>query len=342
MKYLEALLPIYRVYQLCGIAPFSVPFDVGTQKRSNKWTIYNGALIVYLSALVIHNIVSYQTFLEGKSSEMLTYLSYIIICAMRALAVITVVESTLKSKQQIVLLRQLDSVDDILHDDLGIELDYKKIRRNAIGWMTFWTIMIAVVMSLFLVEVFHDYESKWERFKWFLYFIPLFVSSFKYFQIIQYIKSLELCFQIVNQKLEQIFSSKNRLSTESKSLMKKNAKPIPMNDSVHDEIVSLRRIYHILWKSTAQFNSAFRWCLLLLIGASFSIILVNYYRLLVWLITPDKKHVTEMVTYFVWSLSHTFYFIRLSSVCYNVSQEVCMSNINIAHCDSSHYYDFSD
>lgn len=327
MEYIEILLPIFRIYQLCGFAPFPIPFGAqkgAQQPGSTFWKTYNGLLLVYMCVLVLINIISYESFLEGKTTEMLTYLSYIMICGIRALAAVTVVESTLKNDQHISFLQQLTEIGAIFRDELCTELNYKKVHRDAFIWITIWLIQNSILLTLILVEVFHDYENTWERIKWILFTIPLLFSSIKYYQIIQYIKLIGFYFHIINIKLELAHSVENRLHIGQKVATNNFFKP--SNHVVYDEIVSLRRIYHNLWKCTAQLNLAFRWSLLLLTGASFIIIVVNYYRTMLWIMTPDKKVNEEMLTYFVLSVSHTFYFIKLSGVCYYVSQEVCMKN----------------
>lgn len=323
MKYIEILFPIFRIYQLCGFAPFKIPLDVRRdvhQQVSQFWQTYNGLFLIYLSVLVFFNVVSYESFLEGKATEMLTYLSYIMICGMRVLAMIVVVESTLKIKQQILLLYQFNEVDHIFCDELAAELDYKKLRRNSFIWMTICCIQNAILLTLFLVEVFRDYENTWDRIKWILYTFPLLVSSIKYFQISSYIKLIGLYFQIINWKLEKILSTENRLHVEQKVKMKNPMKS--STETVYDEIVSMRRIYHVLWKSTAHLNRTFRWSLLLLTGGSFIIIVVNYYRTLVWIITTNPNVNEDIASYLFLSVCHTFYFVDLSGVCYSVSQEV--------------------
>lgn len=321
-------MPIFRIYQLCGFAPFSIPFNMksGPHKSGEqKWKVYNGLLLVYMMILVLFNIISYNMFLEEKPSEMLNYLTYIVVCGVRVLAVVTVIESTLKSNQQVIFLQQLSIVDEIVRKELHIEMNFRKMRRNAFISMVIFTTLNIIIFTLFLVEVFFDYENNWERVKWFFFTLPLFIPSVKYFQIILYIKTLTHYFRMINERLETMFASQNRLNVQSKSLfVRKNSDLLKKssNDAVYTEIVSLRRIYYTLWKSTAQLNTTFQWSLLLLIGSSFIIIVVNYYRTLVWVITPEKKNTTETVTYFIWSMGHTFYFIRLSSVCYNVSQQV--------------------
>lgn len=328
MEFLKVLLPIFRIYQLCGFSPFSIPFDAKqpTQRGGQiKWQIYSGILIIYLIVLVIFNVASYQTFLDAKPSEMITYLNFGMIIGMRVLAVAVVVESALKSKQQQIFLQKLGNIVDILNQELGIGCDYKNMRLTAFIWITVWIVQNAIIMSAILVEVFGDYASNWERIKWILYTVPLIVSALKYYQITHYIDSLRFFFNIINVKLDKINANQNRLNIKDK-VIKEPSEPIkkPSENEIFNEIVSLRRVYHILWECTTHLNYTFQWSLLLLIGASFIIIVVNYYRTLVWIIASNgtETEAIVIVTVFFWSVGHTFYFIKLSSTCYNVCDEV--------------------
>lgn len=112
------------------------------------------------------------------------------------------------------------------------------------------------------------------------------------------------------------------ISTNRLSIGENSAKKMNTDGKIYDQIVSLRQIYHNLWENTGQFNNTFKWSLLLMIGTSFVTIVVNFYRTLVWLITPSEADIEVIILFFVWSAGHTFYFIRLSSACNNVSQQV--------------------
>lgn len=329
MTYLRALLPIFRIYQLCGYAPFSVPFNPKSNilnLSQEKWKIYNGLLLIFLSILVLVNALFYEFFLEGRTSEMVTYLSYLIACGIRALTVITVIESMMKCQQQIVILQQFYHINDILHEELNIELDYNKIRHNAFLWMGIWITNNIIVFSLFTIVVFDDFDSIRIRLQWIVFSIPLQLVSVKYFQIIQYIKQFEYYFRIINERLEKLYQNQTRLNIQSKIWIKKGSRLIQHSsiNAIRDEIVSFRQIYHILWKCSIQFNLLFRWSLLLLVGASFIIIVVNFYRVALWILTPGKKCSLDMISYFIWSLCHAFYFIKLSNVSHNVSQQVSL------------------
>lgn len=325
MKYMEVLLPIFRIFQLCGFAPFKIPLSTTQtsvkQQVSQFWQIYNGCFLIYLIVLVFFNIVSYESFLEGKASEMLTYLSYIMICGLRVLAIIVVIEPTVKNKQHIVFLQHFNEISDIFREELSTQPDYKQIRRNAFIWMTIWIAQNCILMSLIMIEVFRDYENTWEMIKWAIYAYPLVISSIKYYQIALYIKLMGYYFRMINMKLKNACSMKSRLNVQ------KNVKPKDFlkasHGMIYGDIVALRRIYHNLWKCTAQLNLTFRWSLLSLTGASFIIIVVNYYRTLVWVITAHNRMDEDILSYVFLSACHTFYFINLSGVCMNVLDQVC-------------------
>lgn len=325
MKFIKVLLPIFRMYQFFGFTPFPIPFDAEkaiSRKDQRKWLIYIGILIIYLTVMVSYNIFAYQEFLgENKTEPMLSYLSFLIITTVRGLAIVIMVESIVNSKEQVKFLQRLNSVDRIFHDEIGIEQDYEKLRRTAFIWLALWLVQIISLMTIVLVDVFGDEsESFWSKMMTFLYVLPLPVTSMRYYQIIQYIASMSYRFQMINKRLETIYSWTNRLSTGEKQLKKKitNSK----ENKTFEEIVTLRRIYHILWENTAELNNTFKWSLLLMIGTSFVIIVVNFYRTLVWLITPTETGIDVIILFFVWSSGHSFYFVRLASTCYNTLQEV--------------------
>lgn len=97
-------------------------------------------------------------------------------------------------------------------------------------------------------------------------------------------------------------------------------------ENVHNDIVILRKIYHILWENTRQLNILFKWSLLLLIAGNFIVIVVNYYRILVWLLfnnpIPVEKKLNFFGIFMAYTIGQTVYPIILSNVCHNVSQQV--------------------
>lgn len=325
MKFIKVLLPIFRVYQIFGFAPFPIPFDAEkgiSRKDQRKWLIYNGILIIYLTVMVSYNIFAYQEFLcENKTEPMLSYLSFLIVTTVRGLAIVITIESIVNSKEQVKFWQRLNSIDRIFRDEIGVEQDYEKLRRTAFIWLAVWFVQITSVMAIVLVDIFgDDSESFWSKLMVILYALPLPVTAMRYYQIIQCIAYLSHRFQMINKRLETIYSGTNRLSTGEKQLKKKITNST--ENKTYDEIVTLRRIYHILWENTAELNNTFKWSLLLMIGTSFVIIVVNFYRTLVWLITPTETDIEGIILYFVWSSGHTFFFIRLASTCYNTLQEV--------------------
>lgn len=332
MNVQKELISIFRVYQLCGFAPFPLQFNVTkeiSKVRQYVWYIYNVIIIVFFGCLVLHNMISYKKFFEGDAARMISYLSFIVISLVRWMAVIIAIESILNSKQHKEFLSQLNDIDNIFMDDLRIKPNYKRMRCVALFWLAVWIIQSVILISFVLEDVMKSDISNWDKFMWFLLTIPIVISSVRYFQIIQYIQSIEFRFEMINTRLCELDESTNRLDTGEK--LTKNDITHGDNsglivDRIYNEIVCLRQIYHILWQCTGQLNETFRWSLLLLIATSFFIIVVNYYRTLVWLLIDGDKEETEIIVlYFVWSGGHVFYFIKLSSTCHNVLQQVRIS-----------------
>lgn len=315
MKILLELLPIFRIYQFCAFSPFSVPFDAQNRNKY-KWNVYSWFLIILLSFLAVYNIVSYNLFIEFDNSEMITYLSFVMITMLRIVSVIIGIESFLNRKQQMLFLLRFEIIDQIFRKELSTGLDYKRIRKNTFIWMGIWIIHMVIVMSLVIAaDIIDDESDVWLKVLWIFCTFPLVLSSISYFQIIHYIRLLGFCFKLINNQLETYTKTNKFRINNSINTFESG------ENKVYDNIVSLRRIYHILWENTKLLNKTFQWSLLLLIGSSFFIIVVNYYRNVHWLMAPDSMNMYTYITYLIWSTGHVFFFIILSSACYNVSQE---------------------
>lgn len=326
MEFLKELLFVFRVFQFCGFAPFPIPFDENmpiTSNNQRKWYIYNGIVILYFSSVILHNIISYQIFLDGNKAEMLTYLSFITISVVRILAVIIEIESLLFSKNNIDFLKQINVMDRIFHEELGFKLNYKRMRRIAYSWLTVWVIQIIILIALVFIGLVKENIDGWQKLLWLILTVPLIGCAMRYFQIIYYIRLLAFHFEMINTQLETIHAKANRLSFGNKILGDNNSTKNSTHSSVYNEIVSLRRIFHILWECTGLLNNIFRWSLLFLVGTSLIIIVVNFYRILVWLlIKTDHDNIETIILYTFWFFIHTFYLIQLSSTCYYVYEEV--------------------
>lgn len=328
MLFVNELLIIFRLYQFCGFAPFRIPFDSKKSAQRNgfaKWSIYNGVLIIYLGSLVLHSIISYQSVIEKQGGQLLTYLNFLIASVGRILAVIIAAESIANRKQHIQFLKHFDDIDRIYCDELFVFINYKKMRRNALFWLFIWIIKSIILISLVFAEVLRADIIAWKKTMSFFLTVPLLISVLKYFQVIHYIQSLGYRFEMINEKLTDIYAKTNRLNLNEKRLSSSNNKEIDksVDEVIYDEIVALRRIFYALWENTEQLNKTFRWSLLLLIATSFAIILVNYYRVLVWLlINREVEDLYTIIVYTFWSTGHAFYFIKLSKTCHHISQEV--------------------
>lgn len=330
MKYIENLLPVFRTYQICGFAPFSIPFDSkqiwhdgSSDKNRRKWTIYNVVLLVTLLFLVILNFVYHELHIRDENSTMLSYLSFLMFSAMRLLAVFIVIESLWARNEQMQLLVLLQTVDTILNKKLDIPIEYKSMRRIGIFWMIFWLIKITILQTLIFIILLNQNKNIGLVLLSLWYTVPLFISSIRYLQVTHYIDLIGYRFKAISGYIKEVCEKLPELN--SKDAFLKHDNDSMENSDLYDQVVLLRKAYHHLWETTNFMNSAFRWSLLLSIGCSFVIILVNSYRSLVWLLTADAKKSRSILVFFTWTIYHSLYFIKLSGSCYRVLRKVRLS-----------------
>lgn len=88
MEFRNELL-FFRVYQVCGFAPF--PFNSTKQienRDKHKWRIYNGVLILIFSTFILCCVIFQKTFLGSNVKNMITYLMFIALMGIRSLTII--------------------------------------------------------------------------------------------------------------------------------------------------------------------------------------------------------------------------------------------------------------
>lgn len=333
MEFITAQLSIFRIYQFCGFAPFSMPsnskkvhfnFKESQNIFNNKWIIYNGFLLCSLGVFVVFNFVfADEQIKDDADSKMLNYFGFIITSCMRILPVLIVVESLWNQRQQIQLLICLDNVDKIFFDKLDHKIKYAKMSKQTYSWMIFWLVKLFVLQVAVSTLYSRLTQNIGMMILFFLYTVPLLVSSIRYFQIIHYIQLIGYRFESMKSHLEQMCRTAKVWNTTNVISLSLGHFDIKSINEMSKEIILLREIYNCLWEATSYVNFTFRWSLLLSIGSSFVIVVANYYRTLVWLLTPKAGDGDEVILFLAWSIYHTIYLVKLSSACYDVSQEVC-------------------
>lgn len=332
MKYIKHLFVIFRTYQLCGFSPFPLPFDPNqiwstkhsSDERQRRWLIYSYSLLVTLFLLVVCNFVYHEIHSDARVSTMLNYLTFLMFSAMRMLAVFVVFESLLTRSRQIQMLYLLNDVDEILSKDLAVTLDYRHLRRSGLFWLIFWLIKLTSLQTMIFIMRYSRTRNVLSVLLSLWYTIPLFISSIRYYQVTHYIELIGYRFKLLSNYANLICGRKSKIKSKIQTLMSEDN--FKRNNDLYDEIVRIRRIYHNLWQATIFLNSSFRWSLLLSIGCSFVIVLVNSYRSLLYVLSkPDDRAKfggNTIIIFFIWAVFHSTYFVKLSGSCYNVLRKV--------------------
>lgn len=329
MKYIKLMFAIFRTYQLCGFSPFPLPFDSKSNhsldKRHRRWLIYSYSLLVTLFLLVVCNFVYHEIHSDTRVSTMLNYLTFLMFSAMRMLAVFVVFESLLTRSRQTQMLYLLNDVDEILSKDLVITLDYRHLRRSSLYWLIFWLIKLTALQTMIFIMRYGQTRSILSVLLSLWYTVPLFISSLRYYQVTHYIELIGYRFKLLSNYAYSICGRKFEIKPKIQTLRSKEDN-FKRNNDLYDEVVRIRRIYHNLWQATIFLNSSFRWSLLLSIGCSFVIVLVNSYRSLLYALSkPDDRAKfggDSIIIFFIWAVFHSIYFVKLSGSCYNVLRKV--------------------
>lgn len=330
--FMTVLLPIFRVYQLCGFAPFAMPpftrsflekSKAKVQQDNHRWAVYAKLLCAILFLAAVISMFTDNTYVVDKASRMLNYMGFLMVMSVRLLAATVVVESIMGTHEQINFLSILDSVDRMLQQRIGQLVDSAKTKTTTIWWIVFWVLKIIALQS-FIVFTSHVLQDKGAlKFVWLLYIIPMAMSSIRYYQLINYVEMIGLRFVALNQHLNNMCDTVKRVNTNSTFSIQLNHSGAQRDKKLVEEIILLRVIYNQLWEASASMNTSFRWTLLLSIGSSFMIIVVNLYRSLVYLLTTSTQNtLDDIIMFFIWSMYHILYLMKISKACAETIDEV--------------------
>lgn len=332
LHFVTALLPIFRIYQLFGFTPFSIPpnertflsgSEAETKTTNHKWSIYGKVLFVLLFALAISSMFSDSTYVVDRASRMLNYMSFLMVISVRLLAAVVVIESIAARSEQSLFLTNLDGIDRLLRQKFGQTVDQLKTRNTTIFWIIFWVIKV-IALQIFVVLTSQVLDKKGvHKYLWLLYVFPMAFSSIRYYQLIHYVEMIELRLKALNQRLIDICVTQKRVNTNSAISIQLSQFGSRPDRKLIDDIVLLRIIYNRLWEACGSMNTSFRWTLLLSVGSSFVIIVVNFYRSLVFLLTSSSMNtIDDIIMFFVWSVFHTLYLMKISKACADTINQV--------------------
>lgn len=330
--YIKVLLPIFRLYQLSGFSPFSMPpfsrsflaeSRAKIQKDNYKWAVYAKLLCCGLLISAVTSMFTDTTHVVDKASRMLNYMGFLMVMSVRLLAAMVVVESLFGKSEQIQFLSILDSVDRMLQQRAGHMVDQMKTRSTTVTWLIFWIIKI-IALQIFIVHSSHALQQKGAiKWLWLLYVFPMALSSIRFYQLIHYVELIGLRFIALNEHLNNICGTVKRMNASTTFTIQLSQMGGQKDRKVAEEIILLRVIYNQLWEANASMNSSFRWTLLLSIGSSFVIIVVNLYRSLVFLLTTSSQNTLDDVIMFtIWSMYHILYLMKISKACAETIDQV--------------------
>lgn len=332
IDFVKALLPIFRVYQLNGFSPFSVPpfprsflteSRAQVQIENHRWSRYAKFLCCVLFISVISSLFTDSTYVEDTTSRMLNYMSFLMVLSSRSLSMVIVIESLVGAREQMSFLGSLESIDRMLQQKLGQIVEQVKTRSNTTIWLIIWVVKIAALQIFVVLTSKILQEKGMKKFWWLLFMFPTISSSIRYFQLIHYIELVGLRFSAFNEHLINLCDKAEGANTNSIISIQFNKFDDKRDRKLIDQIILSRIIYNRLWEACGALNHSFRWTLLLSVGSSFVIIVVNLYRSFVFLLTTKSQNtVDDIIMFFVWAMFHILYLMMISKAAAEAIDEV--------------------
>lgn len=184
-----------------------------------------------------------------------------------------------------------------------------KTRLQAMYWITENLFIFSLIIGTGAYSHYYSFMKYWG-----LYFIPLLLSSLKYFQFTIYAGLIKRKLHVLvvllrNMRIKDCNERKNTNETVKVDLL-----------NMHLEFIHIRRCLHLLWEANQLINDCFHWTLLFLIGNDFAVLVKNLYWIFFWLEKSTHIGWPSFLLSCQWSLMNISHFGIVCNVCYEANR----------------------
>lgn len=195
MLVIKSIVASLRLFQLFGLSPFSMNTKNFIPTSNKLFNFYSITLILMHAVILLHGLCTTQSFIRKGELRIIATIDIVMMCGIRFLTLLIVVESFVKRIKQIAFFQHLNEIDEIFTIKLGIDMEYRQLRRNTITKLFIWAACLTIIeLAIFLMEM----NDKDYLYFCLLYLFPLFVATLHYFQVITYVNLIKFRFQQLN------------------------------------------------------------------------------------------------------------------------------------------------
>lgn len=247
---------IILLFQIFAIAPI-------TLKKRNPLFIQMFSFVSLLIILIIvSSVIFINDFFEHKS--IVNIVNYLIFSSILLTNLIIVVQSYVTRNKQLNIVKNILAIDEILLQKLEKYLKYteqrKRFNQKVFGLFFVWTFMLVyTVVLMFLRYTFIDFVLMMQ----FIY--PLLMIRVRCIQIIFYADVLHARLKTISDILIYIINCERDVHESTVKTIYVSEKMEPNMENIeYVELVSLKKIYSLLWDTNCLMNDCFGWSLLLI------------------------------------------------------------------------------
>lgn len=328
MQFLKSISHIFRVWQFSGLAPITFQHVSYEPKPSANLRYFGYFMIVIeLLPLILCNIYI-NFYIDWTLPSIASYMDLLTLNAIRLLSIVIHIEALIKRDTLIIFLRKLQKIDKILLNHLGLSEEYSSFLRQMIFDCVFLALEIAI-MFVCLIAYSLIYEDYKYLCYWFMYVLPFVISNIRYMQFVAFVRLIKIRFQLVRQRFNQIIQSeRDKMQTKVNAakddpfLAKFNTLKKLEKHMVYQEVVLVRRVYHLLWEATILVNKFFHWTMPFAIGNDFCTLVTNFYWLFLWIVHSNFSTMGTLIVSVVWGIVNVRHIMIITNICHRTVVEV--------------------
>lgn len=343
MFVVKCVKPLFHLFQLFALSPFSLKSEKCRPEADWLFVWYSLVGIIVRIAMLV-GVICIEHFLTRENQTQITsIIDTVLICFVRLLEIVIIVESLLKRFKQIQFLHYCGFVDETITEKLLIDVHYHRLRQSTIRSAAIWFVAFfaaqGIIIWMSTVET-----SNYVVFCS-LYAQSFFASSLNYFQMIFYVKLLRFRIHVVNRTLEDLCNDQ-RMCVMTRKYNFKVARVAHRVDAIDDrqletvnadenyilgKLVILRALYQQLWEQSIRINRLFQWSLPLNIGNDFFSLLSNCYWVFLFLLKSEKSTEITMSTIrcLTWAILNIVHIFMLSKQCHQTSDAAAQIPISL-------------
>ena len=301
MTLVKHFLPVLRVFQFCGLSPFSVidyTFQLANSKRS---TAYSFLLFGCTIGLFIYDCSDSDAYRRVGLTTVTDFVDTGSIVFVRLIALICLLEAILTRQKQIDFFNQLTAIDAIFSNELNVAIrpDRSRWRPVLYSFKRFAALLLATIILGIIVILSRDL---WYLKFWVFYSISWFVVTFSNIQMSTYVQFIRCHFEMLNDQLAKLMSKgfERKISAETHSQFGK--------------MLILRNIHNRLWKATNLTNERFKWSLPFSVCSDFAGLLLNCYWIFLCIFQPATTPQIYIYSSSIWCITN-FLHLALPAHC---------------------------